>query len=164
MSAFLEAEGCALVSDDLCCIAMQSQSRPIVYPSTQRFRLWKDALDVLGYNTKELERDYFRFDKFLLPCREAPDTGPIPLKAIYLLEWGEHGLVRLSGLNALQRFVAAATYRGELLEKMGLSSKYWHRCLELLQKVPVWELTRPKDFSIMADTIAMLESQWRHAT
>jgi len=164
MTAFLAAGGCALVSDDLCCIAVQYQERPLVYPSTQRFRLWKDTLAALGWNNNELERDHFRFDKFLLPSRETPDIGPIPLKAIYLLEWGEHNLVRLSGLNALQRFVAAATYRGELLEKMGLSAAYWQNCLELLQKVPVWELTRPKDLSIMADTVAMLETHWSRAT
>jgi len=164
MTAFLAAQGYPLVSDDLCCIAMQSLERPLVYPSTQRFRLWKDALSALGWDFNELERDHFRFDKFLLPCRKTLSVGPIPLKAIYLLEWGEHNLVRLSGLNALQRFVAAATYRGELLEKMGLSGAYWQNCLELLQQVPVWELTRPKDLSIMADTVAMLESHWSRAT
>jgi len=164
MTAFLAAEGCALVSDDLCCIAMQPQERPLVYPSTQRFRLWKDALDVLGWNFNELERDHFRFDKFLLPWREEPIITPVPLRAIYLLEWGEHKLVRLSGLNALHRFVAAATYRGELLEKMGLSAAYWQRCLELVQMVPVWELTRPKDLTIMADTVAMLADHWRSAS
>lgn len=163
MTAFLAAEGCPLVSDDLCCIAMQPQKRPLVYPSTQRFRLWKDALVALGWNADELERDHFRFDKFLLPWREEPIISPIPIRAIYLLEWGEHKLVRLSGLNALQRFVAAATYRGELLEKMGLSAAYWQRCLELVQNVPVWELTRPKDLTIMADTVAMLEAHWRSA-
>jgi hypothetical protein len=165
MTAFLAAAGCGLVSDDLCCIDMSSRGTPLVHPSSQRFRLWKDALEVLGWATDTLERDHFRFDKFLLPCEQppAPAPGPVALRAIYLLEWGEPQLVRLQGLNALHRFVAAGVYRGELLEKMGLSGAYWQRCLELLQKVPVWELTRPQDLAIMADTVAMLQSHWNCA-
>jgi len=160
MTAYLAAQGYPLVSDDLCCIDMQTQSRPNVYPSAQRFRLWQDALGALGWDNNQLERDHFRFDKFLLPWTGESMTRPVPLRAIYLLEWGENSLVRMSGMNALQRFVAAATYRGELLEKMGLSASYWQRCLELLQAVPVWELTRPKNITIMADTVTLLEKHW----
>jgi hypothetical protein len=160
MTAWLAARGHALVSDDLCCINMPSQDQPSVYPSTQRFRLWNDALEALGWNSDLLERDHFRLDKFLFPWTGKPLLHPLPLRAIYLLGWGEFNLQRLTGMNALQRFVSQATYRGELLNQMGLSGTYWQRCLNLLQKVPVWELTRKKDLTMMNNTAKMLEQHW----
>jgi len=165
MTAWLAARGHALVSDDLCCIDLSPRERPVVYPSSQRFRLWNDALEALGWNSDQLERDHFRFDKFLLPWTMKPLLDTVPLRAIYLLEWGdEYALERLTGMDALQRFVSAATYRGELLQQMGLSGTYWQSCLDLLQRVPVWELTRQKDLTMMDSIATMLEQHWSNNT
>jgi len=161
LTAWLAARGHALVSDDLCCIDMSLQERTSVYPSTPHFRLWSDALDVLGYKSYRLERDHFRFDKFILPWLGEMIEQPVPLRAIYLLEWGEFNVQRMSGLNALQGFVSAATYRGFLLDRMGLSGSYWQRCLELVRRVPVWQLTRPKDLTQMDTTLTILLSHWQ---
>jgi len=160
MTAWLTAHGHSLISDDLCCINMSSLEMPEVYPSTQRFRLWNDALAALGWNSDLLERDHFRHDKFLLPWSGTRLEQPLPLRAIYLLEWGEYSLQRLSGMDGLQRFVSASTYRGELLLQMGLSGAYWQRCLHLLQKVPLWALTRQKDLTIMNNTVKVLQDHW----
>jgi len=160
MTAWLAAHGHSLLSDDLCCIKMPQGGRPAVYPSTQRFRLWSDALEALGWNSDQLERDHFRFDKFLLPWSGAVSEQPLPLRAIYLLEWGEDNLQRLNGMNGLQQFVAAATYRGELLRQMGQSGSYWQSCLQLLQKVPLWALTRRKDLTMMDNVVNMLNQHW----
>jgi hypothetical protein len=116
---------------------------------------------VLGRDSDQLERDHFRFDKYLLPWRDDALRQALPLRAIYLLEWGEAGLRRLSGLRALERFVSAATYRGELLQQMGLSGAYWQSCLQLLQKVPVWGLAREKDLTKLGDAADILAQHWR---
>jgi hypothetical protein len=160
MTAWLAAAGHDLVSDDLCCIHMTPQNKPEVYPSTQRFRLWSDALEFLGWESNKLERDHFRFEKFLVTWQGRPMLQPLPIKAIYLLEWGNFSLERLSGMSALQRFVSSATYRGGLLCEMGLSGTYWQSCLQLLQKVPIWELRRQKDLSMMDSVVGMLKQQW----
>lgn len=161
MTAWLAAQGFPLVSDDLCCIDFFENDQPVVFPSTQRFRLWKDALQALGWNSDELERDHYRHDKFLLSWAVKPLLQPLPLRAIYLLEWGEeHKLERLRGINALERFVTAATYRGELLCQMGLSATYWQHCLRLVQRVPLWELQRQKDLKMLVEVSRMLVQHW----
>lgn len=160
MTAWLAARGYGLVSDDLCCITLASDAKPIVYPSTQRLRLWRDTLAAFGWDSGNLERDHFRLDKYLLPWTERVMLDPLPIRSIYVLEWGELHLQRLNGLNALQKFVVAATYRGEALTEMGLSAAYWQRCLELLQTVPIWELQRQKEYSILDDLGRLLEEQW----
>lgn len=160
MTACLAFKGHALVSDDLCCIDMQSTQQPLVYPSTQRLRLWRDALAAFNRDVTMLEQDHFRLDKYLLPWKEKPEITPLRLRGIYLLEWGELGLTRLTGRNALQSFVSAATYRGALLERMGLSGPYWQRCLDLVQNVPVWQLTRPRDITSLDRIAGLLERHW----
>lgn len=158
ITAFLAARGHAVISDDLCCIEMATPI-PEIYPSARRLRLWQDALDALGWNNSALQRDHFRMDKFHLPWEGEPVLSPVPIKGIYLLEWGDFTITRLTGMNALRGFIAAATYRGELLDQMGLSASYWQRCLDLVKTVPVWRLQRRKNF---AEIIPLAESLERH--
>lgn len=160
MTAWLTTHGHNMLSDDLSCVEMSQTDLPSVYQSSQRIRLWSDSLDSLNWSHKKMERDHFRYDKFQLTWCCEKNEKPMPIKAIYLLNWGELKLEKLSGMNALERFVAAATYRGEILEKMGLSGTYWQRCLDLVRQVQVWELTRPRDLSIMKDVLVLLEDHW----
>ena len=160
LAAWLTTRGHGLVSDDLCRIDTPSSGSPTVYPSTPRFKLWDDALQALGWSGELLERDHFRFDKYLLPWAGERAASPLPITAIYLLEWGEMALRRLTGRAALFRFIAAATYRAELLEPMGQTGSYGQRCLELLRRVPVWELSRPRDVTQVDRTLGLLKKHW----
>ena len=93
-------------------------------------------------------------EKFHVPLPQNGARDPIPLSAIYLPVWGDLKLTRLTGLAALRRLIGAATYRGELLEPMGRLGGYWQQCAELLQRVPVWELARPRDPARVAESVA----------
>lgn len=160
LAAWLTVHSYALVSDDLCRVDIPAQGQPTMYLSAPRLKLWRDALGALGWSSEPLDRDHFRFDKFHLPWTEDRAAQPLPLRAIYVLAWDEWSISRLTGQTALRRFVAAATYRGVLLEPMGQLSAHWGRCLELVRRVPVWELQRPRDLSAMDQTVALLTSHW----
>jgi hypothetical protein len=160
MAAWLTNQGYALVSDDLTRFDIPVQGQPTIYPSAPRLKLWHDALNALEWNSEELERDHFRADKFHLSLAEDGRQRPLPLRAIYLLEWGEWCVIRLSGGAAVRRFVSAATYRGALLEPMGKLGAYWRQCLELVRRVPVWELKRPRDLAAMDQTVDALTGHW----
>jgi len=159
-TAWLAARGHALISDDLCCLDFPEQGKPVVHPSAQRLRLWGTALDALGWKKDELQRDFFRIDKYQITWKHKQLLQPVPLQAVILLGWGEISLERLTGGNALRQFIHAATYRGELLDLMGTSGTYWQQCLELLEKVPVWALKRQKDFVAMDQMAELLEAQF----
>jgi len=169
VAAWLAARGHRLVGDDLCRFDVAA-GQVRVYPSAPCLKLWRDALGALGLSDEGLERDHFRMDKFHLPWREDLETASSrkppcamparPVRAIYLLQWGEPGLKRLTGSNALRRLVVAATYRGDLLEPMGQLAAHWERCVELARRVPVWDFSRPRDWSAMDAAMRLLPTYW----
>ena len=152
-AAWLVRQGYPLVSDDLCCFDLLPDGTPLVHASARRLKLWRDAIEALNWKEQELVRDHVRLDKFHLVdlpgLRKSGRSEPLRLRAIYLLNWGENNLVRLTGLEALRRFVRAATYRGDLLEKMGLPASHWQRCIQLIQHTPVYEFSRPRDWTAL---------------
>lgn len=161
IAAWMLARGARLVGDDLCRFEIAGREAH-VFPAAPRLKLWRDALDRMGRTTDDLERDHFRMDKFHLPAvrgeqyfRAAVQT-PLRLHAIYLLEWGETGLTRLTGTTALRRLVQAATYRGELLEPMGRLAEHWQRCADLARSAPIFRFARPRDWNAMEGAIASL--------
>ncbi len=165
LAAWLCARGYTLVADDLTRFDIPDDSPPTIYPSATRLKLWGDALDALGWNNDDLERDFFRTEKFHVPQSGNELRQPVPLRAIYLLEWNEnHSVIRLSGRVALRRFLASATFRGSLIEQMGKTSAYSRQCLELVRRVPVWELKRPCDLSAIDQTVDLLIEHWANVS
>ena len=157
LAAWMSARGHAIVSDDLCRVEVASEEgTPWVYRSAGRVKLWQDALANLGWDKSGLSRDHARMEKFHVPLSDRTRRDRLPLTAIYLPVWGEMGLSRLSGLAALRRLIGAATYRGELLEPMGRLAGHWRLCAELLTRVPVWELSRPRDPARLAESVALV--------
>ena len=135
--------------------------RAFVWPAAPRLKLWRDSLEALGRTSKGLERDHFREDKFHVPSTGEKLRDPLPLHAIYLLEWGELDLTRLTGLTALRRLVTASAYRPDLLEPMGLVAGTWQLCANLIQSAPVRLLSRPRDWNRMQAVIERLVEDWR---
>lgn len=159
-AAFLKRDY-ALISDDLCLCDFSDETTPKVWPSTTRLKLWHEALEVLGWEQRELERDHFRAEKFHLSCPESGNIQrPVPLRAIYLLQWGELALTRLKGSRALHSVVENATYRGELIDPATQVAAHWKRCAQMVSKVPVWEFSRPRDWEQMEVALEILTRQW----
>lgn len=144
------------VSDDLCRISLSVQGAPRVYPSTPRLKLWNDTLEAMGCSTDGLARDHFRLEKFHLPVKETGGRDALPLRAIYLLEWGEPDLSRLKGAIAVRALVRAATYRSELLEPLGRLAQHWDFSRELVCRVQIWKWSRPRDWQAREMTTDLL--------
>jgi hypothetical protein len=161
VAAWLINRGFRFAGDDLCRFDPSTGGCPQVYPSAPRLKLWLEALGPLGRDEADLERDHFRQEKYHVPLPGAEKSRPLPLLGIYLLEWGDPGLIRLTGRSALGRLVAGATYRGDLLEPMGRLAAHWERCAELVRRVPVWEFRRPKDWGTLENSMNLWLAHFR---
>lgn len=159
LAAWLSRQGYSLVSEDLCNIDLPPQDQPVVYPATPRLKLWQDALGALDLHNEPLEQCRFRPEKFYLEW--TGQSRALPLRAIYVLEWGDLGIKRLTGQYALARLLSAATYfSADELEAMEQLGSYVKHCLDLIGRVPVLELKRPRDLSAMDRTVDFLENHW----
>ena len=161
LAAWLANRGFPLLSDDLCRVDMAPERKPLLHPSVQRLKLWSESLSALGWNAQEFPRDRTRVDKFHVPWPTGAPFDSVPLHGIYLLTWGELSIRRLTGRIALQKFLSAATYRGSLLEPMGQWPNYCAQSIRLLQQVPAWEFSRPRDFAAMEDAGSYLQAHWK---
>lgn len=159
LAAGLVARGYPLIGDDLCCFDFAAGG-PQVYPSAPRLKLWREALTNLGWQDDHLTRDHFRLDKFHKELAGCDAHKSVPVRALYLLEWGNLSLTRLTGLKALRRLVAAATYRPGLLEPLGRVGAYWEQCAQLARAVSIFELRRPRDWAMMTAAIDLLLQNW----
>jgi hypothetical protein len=162
VAAGLAGSGYMLVSDDLSRVDIHIGQSPLIWCTAVRLKLWRDTLDALGWHTDGLERDHYRTDKFHLPWPMDGSLQPVHLRAIYVLAWGEPAIVPLTGVTALRRFMAAATYRGDLLTAMGKLAMHWEWCVDLLRRVPVFALHRPQTLHSLDLTLSMLARQWQN--
>jgi hypothetical protein len=129
-----------------------------VWPSLPRLKLWRATLDSLGQSATGRRRDLGDEDKYHVPCTVNAAVAPLPLYAIYVLEWGPLQLERLTGTAALRQLVSAATYRGELLEPMGRLAEHWQSLADVARQAPVFKLSRPREWSSVEATLNLIEA------
>lgn len=164
LAAWLVKQGYALLSDDLCRLDVNANAPPQIWPAMRRFKLWRDALVALEWQTQPLIRDQLRVDKFHLLDPAGPRvadeaTQTVPLQAIYLLAWGELAIAPLRGLQAVRALIAAATYRPEFVSALGQTATHWQQAIALVNQVPIFQLQRPRDWAMMPTVGALLKAQ-----
>jgi hypothetical protein len=153
LAAHLHALGHALVGDDLCRVELPAARPAIIYPSAPRFKLSSHTLAGLDPDIKTLQSDVdSRTGKTLLWTRNR-SVNPLPLRVIYLLNWGEWRQHQLTGSAALRGLLLAGSYRGDLIDSMKRSAAHVQLCVEFLRRVPVWELTRPRELMRMDEIV-----------
>jgi len=149
--------GARLISDDLCRCDPEGEHPPLVWPSLPRLKLWRQTLTTFEMSPDGLTQDLATEDKFLLPVKGELSPSPLPLRAVYLLEWGQLGLERLTGTRGLRRLVPAVTYRAAILEQMGRLESYWRQCVQLVRRAQVFRLSRPQEWDGLEASLDLLD-------
>ncbi len=161
MAGAMLARGATLVADDLSRIDPAGES-VVIYPSSARIKLWRGAIEHLGWQARVIQRDYFREDKFHCSVgADTADSGPVPLAGVVVLADGEEvSLTRLAGAAALEAALTGTIYRPEMLEKMGCWGEQGALAAQVVAQVPVWRLVRPKDFGALDAACEATDALW----
>ncbi len=157
LAAALLARGASFVCDDLGRFDVDA-GRAVVYPSTPRLKLSPETLAALDWRPDGCARVFPGARKFHVPQTLDDAWSPVPLDAICVLDWDGNPVcvTRLSGREALQALVAAATYRPGMLDAHGRLGHHWAQCVELTAAVPVYRLTRARTWDAIDDVIAAI--------
>lgn len=140
--AWLARRGYPVVSDDLCRVETGPGRAPRVWPAAPRLKLSVAALRAGGWSPQGVAREPPDW-KYHLPTAGWSGREPLPLRAVYLLQWGDDSVRKLRGISALKRFHAEAVYRPDLVPA-GALERRWQLCVDIVRQVPVWELSRPR--------------------
>lgn len=155
-AAWLVTHGCRVISDDVCRVALRCGDVPYVWRSTPSLKLSDEAIRYSGWRIDQAQRE-LSDGKYSVPVGGYEGRDPLPLRAVYLLDWGEYAMQSLHGTAGLWQFRADAIYRPDLVPTSQLTP-HWRMCAEVVSQIPLRELRRPRAWaeltSIMTDLVA----------
>jgi hypothetical protein len=125
-------------------------------PGVPQIKLTRDATERLNISTKGLHAIQPNIPKFALPLDdEQYSSSSVPVRWVYVLSPRPNEQLRISRLNGMDRLPALRdnTYRGELLQAMGLLPEHLQACGRLAGRAQISELTRP-EHGVMIEEIA----------
>lgn len=128
-----------VVTDDVLAIHFNS-ANPQVVPSIPRIKLWPDSALACGHQLKQLPSIYPESDKRYHSTHNT--SRDVPLAGIYILSQGPQ--LRIDPLKARQGFLNLVKHsRGKVLQDSKFREKHFEQCINLLQTVPMYSLSRP---------------------
>jgi len=157
LAALLTSAGFDLISDDMCCLNVPPEGSPTIHLSTPRLKLCHDAVEQLSWGQAG-RVEPFRAAKSHFAFDGSPTQIVHSVRSLFLLDWGDLSITRLCGFGALRRFVSVATWRGNLLMSTGDPGEHMRQCAELINRTPLFEFRRPRDFGKVDQGIRLLSS------
>jgi hypothetical protein len=161
LAAHFQSRGYGILCDDVCVVSFDDLGRPLAWPGLPRLKLWRDAAEKFGYDSRELEVTMDGLEKFHVPLTAPPAQCPFPLARLYILSDGESRsspeILRLSGISALEA-VVANVYRPWHLKPLGLRQANFNRAARVAMHASVYAAPRTRGFDVFAQEAAKLES------
>jgi hypothetical protein len=115
-------------------------------PGFPRIKLWQDAADRLGIDTKNLQRIRPDMEKFSYPLFNQFARQTLPIRWIYILDSHNATETVVEPIVGLQRFrpLLDNTYTGGVLEGMGMKAEHLQSCCKLAGQIRLARITRPE--------------------
>lgn len=160
LAAWLSKSGHSFLSDDVCaleCIAEELY----VHPSFPQVKLYPDVIKMIGLAPDKYDRVHPLMEKRRVNLTLIPKQTPV--KGVYVLAVGDELNLRpLSGLEAIQQIMRHLMINrfpeGQPPEMM---KQILEQAIEVVKKLPVYRLTRPKDLSFLRKTQELIEASLR---
>jgi hypothetical protein len=162
MVAALARRGHEIISDDECFLQLDTNGEVQAWPGISRIRLWEDAKDALGFDGPRTERVMQGYNKYFIPVRSPQD--PIrsrPLRQVYQLRRVQNSapeVTRLRGTDTVE-VLMQNVYPPGLADRLGYQPHVFKVCTAVAREVPVFRLSRPRDFAVLDQGIELLENQ-----
>lgn len=164
LAATLSQHGHAALADDLSALAQLPEGRPLVLPGLARTKLWRDALDRLGWagQAGPGTRVQPGMDKHCLPVTTA--TQPAPLSSFYELQVDEDSqspltispILGVDKITVMLRHV----YRSNYLQAMGRQNQLLAAVAALAPHVQMHRITRPRSGDTLPAIVDWLHAHW----
>lgn len=158
LAAALHARGHRLVSDDVAAVRI-GPNGPEVYAGFPQLKLWPDALRALGRDAAALRRVEPGLAKRAQRVRERfAERIAVPLAQLHVLDDGP--VVELTRLSLRHAFLALVRDAYGIQRLDGVSDRtHFRGRAEMVQRVPVYRLTRPRDLRLLGEVVTRVERE-----
>lgn len=162
LAAHLQVRGHRLIGDDIVPVNLVN-NRVVVAAGFPRIKLYDDAIAAVGEKPSDFPVIHRFVEKRSFQYSKNFSTEPIPLSCLYVICEGEK--VSLEELGHAAAFIELTrhTYVNRYLNALKGESIHFQQCHEVVQKLPVWKLERPRDFSVISEVCELVENNSRIA-
>jgi hypothetical protein len=166
LAASVALRGHALVADSVCVIDPFAPGGPVVLPAFPYVSLWRNTADALALSERGRLPNRLGQEKYRYPIGERLrfPAAPIPLTAVYVLEWTNR--VRKAELIDLSGAQCAVAFRRLLFPRRtggmrGLDARFFRATAVLTKRCRTSRLIHDYGFPAAHATGAMLERRIR---
>jgi hypothetical protein len=164
MAAWMSKQGYPILCDDTCVVRFDDKDGPVAFPGFPRLKLWKDTLNAFDINSGELQKDYYRPEKYHLTSPERFWMEPVKLKHINVLQFSEtDSRPRIEDIKPAHavHLLRNNTYRFQYISGLGLTRSHFLDCVKLARSTGVHYLVRPQQLSDLAGCQRLIEEQMK---
>jgi hypothetical protein len=155
LAATLLGQRMTLLGDDLAVIDVD---RLTVVPSYAELRLWPDAMHSLD-DVRPSSQIYPDLAKRAVHVDDSFGTGPVPLRALFFLEFGPRSEVsRCSTSDAIRGLVRHTRESQLFAVSPGEADMHLEQMQRLIEHVPMYRLARVRDLAEMPRVVEMVRA------
>jgi hypothetical protein len=160
LAAHLQVRGHRLIGDDIVPVDLRD-NRAAIVSGFPRIKLYNDSITAVGHEPSNFPFIHRFVEKRSFQYAGTFSTDPVPLHSLYILCEGDKVCLERLGHASTFIEITRHTYMNRYLNALGGESDHFDHCRRLIQKLPVWKLNRPRDFSAMDQVCGLLENNVR---
>jgi hypothetical protein len=123
-------------------------------------RLWPEAVLSVGLHPDTLENVYDGSPKRSSPAAAGFATEPVPLRTIYLMEYGPHFQIEsIAPATAVAELLNHSFVAG-ILKSTNTAASHFHRCVRLAQSVRIVRLIRRRSIAELDQLAESIEEDF----
>ncbi|GIM28733.1 HPr kinase [Clostridium polyendosporum] len=151
LTAAFREKGYAFLADDVSVTSKGIDGVSIINPGYPQQKLCKDAMEKMGYDTDKFIMIDSDRDKYAIPVCNDFFKEAVSLGAVFELTVGEVNNVSINEIVGSEKLkvLLKNIYRIELTSYVGMSPSYFKNCIDIVKKIPLYRVIRPKNsFSV----------------
>jgi hypothetical protein len=157
IAATLHERGHQVVTDDIAPISLERDGVRM-YTGFTQLKLWPEAAQaLLGFGHDELPRLYSQVEKRKYRPAGSITQEILPVGAVFVLEFGDDLSIR--ELRSQEAFgqLLRHSFLFNMMQSTGGRPVHFQQCVELLRRMPLHVLRRPRDLSLLGRIATCVE-------
>lgn len=155
----LHKRGHRPITDDIVAIDCRNPAESLIYPSFPQLKLWPDAALSVGEDPNDMPEVADGIIKRAYPLGDDFSLEPVPLKAIYVLSFGDTAIRLLTPQEALMQLIThsyCARFGSQLLQGKA-AKEHLQQCANLMKQIDIRQLDRLRSLESLPDALHLLE-------